>query len=304
MSAAAELSARPRVSVIIPVRDDTPRLLTCLELLRAQSYPADLLEVVVADNGSSDDVAAAVAAHPGVRVVREETPGSYIARNAAVAASTGEVLAFTDADCRPRRDWVEAGVGALRGDDGPDAVGGAISLVFRNGAAPVSGPELYEALHDFDQRRYIERLGFAATANLFVPRTVFDAVGPFDARLKSGGDLNFGNRLGAAGYRLGFAPGATVDHPSRPTWAELGHKAARVSRGLVDLDASSSPRTALGRAGREVRHAIGVWVRVWRADRPTGIVPKLRYAAAYAYVQVIRAGVRVRALVARQRRGA
>lgn len=289
-------SPTPRVSVVIPVRDDLPRLLTCLELLERQTYPRDLVEIVVADNGSAEDVATALGSRPGVRVVRETTPGSYVARNTAVAATAGEVLAFTDADCRPHEDWIASGVAALTEPGAADAVGGDIHLVFRDGGEPLTGPELYEAIHDFDQRHYIERFGFAATANLFVPRTVFEKVGAFDARLHSGGDLNFGTRLTAAGYRLGYAGGAVVDHPSRPTWAELRTKSRRVSRGLADLDRSASSPRVLRRAARELRHAAGVWVKVWRAERPTAPAAKMRYAAAYSYVQVVRAGVRLTSL--------
>src|SRR5690606_4053426 len=129
---------------------------------------------------------------------------------------------------------------------------------------------------------------FAATANLFVRADTFRAVGPFDAALKSGGDLDWGTRLGESGRTLVYAPDAVIDHPSRPTWRELTTKSIRVAHGLADLAASLGPRTIVARAVRELRGGLAVWVKVWRTDQPAGRLEKARYAAAYSYVSVLR----------------
>src|SRR5690606_31008932 len=107
----------PRVSVIVPVRDDVEGLSRCVAALQAQDYPTDRFEVVVIDNGSIRDLRPVVPDEPRFRLVREDRPGSYVARNAGVAVATGEVLAFTDADCRPRADWLSQGVAALARPD-------------------------------------------------------------------------------------------------------------------------------------------------------------------------------------------
>jgi len=59
------------------------------------------------------------------------------------------------------------------------------------------------ALH-MTQRAWVESHGFGATANLFERRTVFDQVGVFDARIRRGGDTEFGHRAVAAGFRLEY----------------------------------------------------------------------------------------------------
>jgi glycosyltransferase involved in cell wall biosynthesis len=84
-------------------------------------------EIIVADDNSSFGIAVVEEACQGIaRVVRSPSPGAAEARNAAVAVARGEVLAFTDQDCRPMPDWLERGVRAL---DGADVVGGRIVCV-------------------------------------------------------------------------------------------------------------------------------------------------------------------------------
>jgi glycosyltransferase involved in cell wall biosynthesis len=294
----------PTVSVIIPTYDDAERLSLCLRALQAQTYPAELIQVVVADNASTEDQRTALP--PGddrFVMVEESRRGSYAARNAAVAVATGEVLAFTDSDCLPHASWISSGVQALTATEpAPDAVGGAITLVFRHGPKPVTGPELYESLHGFEQRQYVEKHGFAATANLFVRASTFRAVGPFDASLRSGGDLNWGKRLTSSGRTLVYSPTTVIDHPSRPSWSELTTKSRRVAGGLADLAAVMPTRTVLARCARELRGGVAVWRRVWRMSPPDGAGAKVRYAAAYSYVSGLRSVVQLGRLVDRRTR--
>lgn len=284
---------RPPISVIVPVHDDAERLRACLHAIAAQTYSAELIDVVVVDNASSRDQSVALPSDDRFRMVTEARRGSYAARNTGVGHARGEVLAFTDADCLPRPTWLERAARRLS-ESGVDAVGGNIVLTY-TGGRPVTGPEIYEARHDFLQRTYVEQWQFAATANLVVPRDVFEAVGPFDSALQSGGDLDWGRRLAASGRRLVYADDAVVDHPSRPSWHELRVKTLRVANGLADRDAGQTPRGSLVRtAGRQLRGGLTIWLKVWRQDVPGGPVARLRYAAAFAYVRVLRAVVNLR----------
>lgn len=292
-----ETRTLPRVTVIVPVYNDRERLRTCLRLLADQDYRGDL-EVVVVDNASSMDLSPALpAGDRRFRLIREERKGSYAARNAGLRVTGADVVAFTDADCRPHPDWISTAVARLNAPDGPDAVGGAIALVFRDGGAPRTGPELYEATHDFDQRLYIEQHRFAATANLVVTRRALDLVGPFDAELQSGGDDNWGHRLHEAGGVLEFSPESIVDHPSRPTWSDLTAKSVRVAQGLADLTDGQPLRADLAHYRDEIvllTRALRVaWGR--RSALPLGA--RFRYSAAYAWVLVVDAAVRARARI-------
>lgn len=223
----------PSVSVIVPVYNDPAGLRATVDSLLAQSYPAAAYEVVVVDNGSDDGtlaVARAVAAaHPSiVRVEREtDVQGSYAARNAGVRASDGEVLAFVDADVTVDADWLGAGVAAMRERDA-DYLGCRVDV--RTPERTLAG--LYDAHTGFPVERYVAEYGFAPTCALFVARDVFGDVGLFDADLVSGGDVEFGHRVAAAGYDLHYAEGVRAEHPARTSLRSLLGKHVRVGRGI------------------------------------------------------------------------
>lgn len=110
-----------RISVVIPVLDDAPELAGCLRALAAQSRPAD--EIVVVDNGSTDD-SAAVARSAGARVVAEPVRGIPSAAAAGYDAATGDVIARLDADSRPGPSWLDRIDVAFAGDPGLAALSG------------------------------------------------------------------------------------------------------------------------------------------------------------------------------------
>lgn len=283
----------PRVSVVVPVHDGTALLRLCVQALLAQDYPGELVEVLVVDNASTEDVAAALPADPRVRLLHEPVPGSYRARNAALPHVRGEVVAFTDADCRPHPDWITRGVAALRSRPDVAMVGGRVDLVFREGH-PVTAWEVYEAAHAFPQRDYLAKQQFAVTANVLTWRTTLDDVGGFDDRLASRGDAEWGQRVARSGGKQVYADDAVVDHPARATWKEMCGKTLRVARGRRDVDVSRSRgrRHFLGVAAAHVRLGVVGLARpaAGKEFRPTPTAT-LRYVAAYSTARVLFVGV-------------
>ncbi|WP_413452151.1 glycosyltransferase [Georgenia phoenicis] len=226
------MHARPRVSVVVPVRDD-PRLSACLDALARQSYPGELIEVVVADNGDDPAVREVVAARPGVRYVAEPAGGSYTARNAAVLVSTGEVLAFTDSDCLPEEGWLEHAVRALT--KGADIVAGRVAVYARDASRP-HPVEAYELVHAFPQETYVARSGASVTANMCTTRAAFDAAGPFRSELYSGADVEWAQRANRLGLRTVYCADAVVHHPARDSYSALRTKLRRVIAGRHERD--------------------------------------------------------------------
>jgi glycosyltransferase involved in cell wall biosynthesis len=219
----------PLVTVVVPVRDGADVLPACLDALAGQQ-DAPPFEVVVVDNGSQDDTADVARAHPVVdRVVSEQRPGSYAARNAGISAARGRVLAFTDADCRPRPPWLARGAEAL---GRADVVGGRVHAVVS--ARPTTW-ERYDRAVYLDQERAVREEGYAATANLLVHAEVLQAVGGFDASLSSSGDLEWGQRATAAGFRPVYAADAVVEHVARRTGRSTWRLHRRLGAGWRDL---------------------------------------------------------------------
>jgi glycosyltransferase involved in cell wall biosynthesis len=210
--------AFPRVSVIVPVHDGAETIGRCLDALCALDYPDHAYEVVVVDNRSTDGTRDVVATYP-VRLVEERgVQSSYAARNRGVIASSGTVLAFTDADCVPDRGWLRALVWPLAAPD----VGGVAGAIEPYDCA--STVERYQARHAIRAERAFAHpvLPFAQTANVAYPRAIVEALGGFDATIPFGGDLDFSWRMQrTTGRRLVFEPAALVRHRHRTTWRGL-----------------------------------------------------------------------------------
>ena len=224
------LMSTPFVSIIIPTFNDSERLQHCLSLLESQTYPKHLYEVIVVDNNSSDDIAQVVAEFEHANSAFEPTPGSYIARNKALTIAKGEILGFTDSDCAPALNWIEQGVAQVLAYPGCGFVAGRIDFSFEDPENPTAA-ELYDSMHFLRQEKYVREGNFGVTANLFTTPEVFQAVGVFDATLKSGGDREWGKRVYAAGYTQIYADSVVITHPARADLKALIQKLCRVHRG-------------------------------------------------------------------------
>lgn len=128
------------ISVVIPCLDDAAMLQACLGALATQSRPAD--EVIVVDNGSSDD-SAAVARAAGARIVAEPRRGIWPATAAGFDAAGGELLARLDADSVPPADWLERIERRMSAPDGPTALTGPGRFYGGNAATRWLGRRLY-----------------------------------------------------------------------------------------------------------------------------------------------------------------
>lgn len=185
---------RLRVSFIIPVRDDAVRLARCLASVRANLDPALGDEIIVADNGSTDD-SAAVATAAGARVLAVPNEPVAIVRNRAAAAASHSVLAFVDADHTLAPGWVEAAT-MVMADEGVAAVGAAYD-------APAEGTwvqRLYDAFRDHAPGQ--SDAGWLASGNLAVRRALFLEVGGFDESLETCEDVDLCKRLQRTGRRV------------------------------------------------------------------------------------------------------
>ena len=188
------------VTVIVPARDAAATIEATLRALEAQTESA---EVIVVDNGSDDDTAQLARSSPVdptvIELPRGAGPGR--ARNEGARAASGELLAFTDADCEPEPGWVRAGIERAAG---ADLIQGRVRP-----AAP-RGP--FDRTVDVGVETTLYE-----TANLFVTKEAFERAGGFGQfsaprEAPFGEDVVFGWRCRRAGSRAVFAPEAVVRH--------------------------------------------------------------------------------------------
>jgi glycosyltransferase involved in cell wall biosynthesis len=230
----ADPQERPLVSIIVPVYNNMEGILACLTALESQTYPSHRYHVIVVDNGSEETVRIPEDSFPHARLTREHKPGSYAARNKGLSLARGGIIGFTDSDCIPAANWIDEGVKTLEEGQGCDVVAGHIDVFIGNDSIR-SATEVYDSMSfDMPERRFTS-ISFAATANLFAHRTVFDTVGPFDERLRSGGDFEWSTRIAAANLRLITASNVTVSHPARRTIADLCKRKMRLAGGHHDM---------------------------------------------------------------------
>ena len=165
--------------MIVPVHAQWELLPGLFAALAAQTLDRAAFEVIVVNN----DAPAPAPALPGpVRVLDCPAPGSYAARNAGARAAQGALLVFTDADCLPEPGWLAALDAAAAATPGA-LLAGPVRML------PPARPNacaLYDLIRGIPQARYLAR-GYAATANLAMPRAVFAALGGFDPARRSGG---------------------------------------------------------------------------------------------------------------------
>jgi GT2 family glycosyltransferase len=218
------------ITVIVPIYQHWHMVTALFAGLAEQTLPTDRWEFLLVDNGS--DVIPDEKDLPHfVRLLHCPEPGSYAARNTALQHARGELLVFTDADCRPSPDWLSNVWQAYESSNKQSLIAGGIEVA-RLEAGKQSLVELYDMALGLSQASYT-RNGYAVTANLAIPRVVFDRVGPFDKTRFSGGDKEFCLRARAAGYELIYRPNALIYHPARRHWGEIATKAKRIKGGKV-----------------------------------------------------------------------
>jgi GT2 family glycosyltransferase len=226
------MSVLPAVSVIVPVRNGGAQLGRLVASLLAQQYPGPKPEILIVDNGSTDGAVEALRELPVVRL-HEARRGAPAARNAGARAASGELLVFTDHDALADRRWLARLAGAFADPDVPAAAGETLP-------APATTPAArYLALIRHNSAEMTLRrpvFPFAATVNLAVRRTVYDAVGGFDEALPITDDADFSLRvLRTTGRPIRFVKEAIVFHDERTTGRALYRRYYEYGEGWAAL---------------------------------------------------------------------
>ena len=201
----------PEFSVVIPTYLRPSLLIKCLDALSRQLLPNNQFEIIVVDDGDDRTTAEIVQSFRDVfgiearYLAQAQRRGPAAARNRGWRAARGRIVAFTDDDCQPQPEWLQAALPCFK--RGAQVISGQVKVPLPSQASP------------FDRATaFFESAEFTAT-NCFCLRSVLERVGgfaeEFDIAWRGDSDLQF--KFIRAGIPVGKCPEALVIHPLRPS---------------------------------------------------------------------------------------
>jgi GT2 family glycosyltransferase len=283
----------PVVSIIIPVYNGALTITACLDSLLNQDYPAQKYEILVVDNASKDQTVELVHQYTSrdARVsLLSETKilNAYGARNRAAQCARGKILAFTDADCMARTNWLSELVQPFQDVDVGCVAGDRLRAAPRNLIEKYTSDEMLTARPDPGES-FSRVLG----ANCAIRQSVFVELGGFRTYPPSGGDTEFAHRMiEKTPFKVAVNLRAVVEHRNIDTLRGLVKQfvrygtAARHQGGLFNQNRRTlgqMVRITMGFAGSFVKRAI-----LYLSNRiPESVAP------ADADIYVCRPGLRI-----------
>jgi glycosyltransferase involved in cell wall biosynthesis len=234
----------PLVSVIVPTYNRPDSIMKCLDALERQTIPPESFEVIVVDDGSSAPLTPDQEYPFLLRVVRQKNSGPAGARNRGAAAARGEILAFTDDDCRPTPHWLGNLVSSLK--EHPQAlVGGSTFNGLKNNlCADISQliiDMVYEYFNSGSAGAY-----FLASNNFACRRDAYLASGGFDMDFPLPGaeDRDFCDRWRMQNRPLIWVTSARIEHRHGQTLWKFINLHYRYGRGAYLYQAKRRKRNS------------------------------------------------------------
>lgn len=277
----------PRVSVVIPCRNEEKTIRDCVLSLRAQRYPETCIEILVADGRSTDRTREIIAELsrevPSLRLIDNPKRISPAAMNAAIQASTGRVIVLLGAHSTLSEDYIALAVDVLCAHPDVDCVGGLIQTVSetpqaRAIALAMSSPfGVGDAKFRFSHKEeLVDTVAFGAYR-----REVFDEIGYFDENLPSNDDDEFNYRLRKAGGKILLRPAMRATYYARPTLRKLWRQYFAYGKGKVAVAMKHPGMMRLRHAVPALFVVVLIALGAWSIFSPLGRAALTAYALLY-----------------------
>ena len=231
----------PFVSVVVGIRNEEKFIEECIESLLNLDYPKDSYEIIIVDGMSTDKTRDIVQKYP-IKLLLNERKNVAAARNLGVKNARGELVAFTDGDCKVDSQWLKTLVREM--EDSPEDVVcfGGPNLIFDTD--PVFGRVVGYAQESFlgsggsaqsknsTKKHYV---GSLPNCNAMYKKAAIQEVGGFDERFVVGqdGDLNY--RIGKKGNKFLYIPNAQVLHHRRGTLKSFSVRMFKYGMWMAEL---------------------------------------------------------------------
>jgi glycosyltransferase involved in cell wall biosynthesis len=200
---------KPQYSVVVPTYNESETIERCVKSLLDQTMPPESYEVLVVDDGSTDDTARIVKRYP-VRYYFQANQGAASARNLGAAHARGDIVLFTDADCEVSRNWIEEMVKPFS-DMEIAGVKGFYRTSQKKLMARLVQKEYESKYRYLLKSKYID---FVDTYSAAYRKEIFLKSGGFDTQFRtaSAEDCDLSYLLSSQGYKMVASARAVVSH--------------------------------------------------------------------------------------------
>jgi len=203
-------------SIIIPTFNGASRIGNCLDSLVKQTTGRDV-EILVVDDGSTDNTANVVKGYSSVRLIAQANAGPASARNRGALEAKGKILLFTDDDCVPMPDWLGAMLEPFKDSDVVGAKG-----VYRTHQKSLAArfvqieyEDKYRLMAGLPSIDFIDTYSAGFRRGRFLEMTGYDTSFP----VACAEDVELSYRMSARGWRMKFVPAAIVYHTHPDTFS-------------------------------------------------------------------------------------
>ena len=233
----------PFFSIIIPTYRRPEALQDCIKALSRLEYPRHRFEIIIVDDGGGTPLMPLLTQfvnHMVIKVVSQPNAGPAAARNFGAMHASGDFLAFTDDDCQPDPQWLQA-LSAILASTPDGLVGGRTVNALTSNPYAQSSQTIIDVVYAH-YNSPPQEVQFFASNNMAVSAKTFKSVSGFDPGFRTSEDRDICDRLRTKGYPLRYVPDAVIFHAHTLTFRSYWEQHSAYGRGAWLYHSARSQR--------------------------------------------------------------